>query len=236
MVAGLLAVAQDAHPSVTTAAATPPPSQAVVVGTGIVVAGLVAGLWALTGHVIVLAHEGAHAATTVLLGGQVRRIILNSNQEGATLSQGAALRFPVTAAGYVGPSAFGLAGSALLARGFADAVLWISLVLLGLFLVTSMNWFGRFLVVAVGAGLFVTLQDGSPVVRTIVACAWVWLLLIGGLAHVWKHRAGGADFVHLGSMTFVVPAFVWAGLALTAAAAALLVGGAWMLGAAMPPF
>jgi Peptidase M50B-like len=234
MVAELLGAAQDAHHS--GAAATSPPSQAVVVSTGLVVTALVAGLWALAGHVIVLAHEGAHAATTVLLGGRVRRITLSSNREGATLSQGAALRFPVTAAGYIGPSAFGLAGSALLARGFADSVLWISLVLLGLLLVTSMNWFGRFLVVAVGAGLFLTLRDGSPAVRTVVACAWVWLLLIGGLAHVWKHRAGGADFVRLGSITFVLPAFVWAGLALVATSAALVAAAAWMLGALSPPF
>jgi Peptidase M50B-like len=234
IVALLAAVHHD--PSAVTSAVTPPPSPSVVVATGAAVTVLVSGLWALVGHVITIAHEGAHAATALVLGGRVRRVTLNANRDGSTLSQGALFRFPVTAAGYVGPSAFGLAGSALLAHGRAATVLWISLVLLGLLLLSSMNWFGRFLVVSIGGVLFLALRNGSDDVRTLVACALVWLLLIGGVAHVWKHRGGGADFADLRSMTFLVPAVVWAGLALLAACAALVTGGAWLIGALAPPF
>jgi hypothetical protein len=234
VIVALLAV-EPHHPTAPLAAATPP-SLPMVVATGIVATLLASGLWSLFGHVITVAHEGAHALTGVALGGRIRQVRLNPDRTGSTDSAGAVLRLPVTAAGYVGPSAFGLAGSAFLTRGHADAVLWVSLVLLGLLFLSPLNLFGRFIVVILGAALFLTLQHGSLDVRTVVACTWVWLLLIGGLVHVWKHRAAGSDFVRMRELTHVVPTVAWAGLSVIAASAALLAGGAWLVGAATPPF
>jgi hypothetical protein len=232
----LLATAAHQGQHATATAANAAPSTAVVVIAAAIAAVLVLGLWSLTGHVITIAHEGAHAVMAVLLGARISQVRLNRDRTGSTMSTRALVQLPVAAAGYIGPSAFGLAGSGLIMHGKADAMLWISLVLLGLLLLTTANWFGRFILVVIGAMLFATLQQGSPGVRLLVACAWVWLLLIGGLLHVWHHRRGGADFADLRRMTLVVPAFVWAGFALAAASAALVTGGAWLVGAAGPPF
>jgi hypothetical protein len=212
-----------------------PPSTAVAVVAGGVAVLLVLGVWSLIGHVITIAHEGAHAAATLLLGGRVTQVRLNRDRTGSTASRSPLLQFPVTAAGYLGPSVFGLAGSALLVHGKPDAVLWITLVLLALLLLSTANWFGRFVLVVVGAGLFLVATQAPAGVRLLVACVWVWVLLVGGVLHVWDHRHGGADFAAMRSMTFVVPAVVWAALAFVAAVAALLVGGAWLIGVTAPP-
>jgi hypothetical protein len=216
------------------AAAGASPSLAVVALAAGIAAVLVLGMWSVTGHVIMIAHEGAHAVMAVLLGGKITEVRLNRDRTGSTASTRALVRLPVAAAGYIGPSAFGLVGSGFIVRGKADAVLWISLALLGLLLVTTANWFGRFVVIVTGAVLFLALQQGSVGVRLLVACAWVWVLLIGGVLHIWHHRRGGADFADMRRMTLVVPAFVWAGLALVAASAALVTGSAWLVGAAHP--
>lgn len=242
MVATLLAASAHSGPGVIASgairvtAAGAPPSIATVVVSGAIAAILVLGLWSLVGHVITIAHEGAHAVTAVLLGGRITEVRLNRDRTGSTTSANALLRVPVAAAGYLGPSAFGLVGSILIVHGKADGVLWISLVLLGLLLLTTANWFGRFVVVLTGGVLFVTLHDGSAGARLLVACAWVWLLLIGGLLHVWNHRHGGRDFADLRRMTRIVPPFVWAGVTLVVASIALVASGTWLVGAATPPF
>lgn len=215
--------------------ATVPPSSTVVVVAGAIAAVLVLGLWSITGHIITIAHEGAHAAVAVLLGGKVTEVRLHRDRTGSTTSGRALLVLPVAAAGYLGPSVFGLLGSGLIVHGRPDLVLWTSLALLFLLLLTTANWFGRLVVITTGALLLATLYQGSPGLRLLVACAWVWVLLIGGLLHVWRHRRGGVDFMIMHSITGVVPAFLWAGLALVATAAALVLGGAWLVGAATPP-
>jgi hypothetical protein len=232
---GMIGSALSARGTPGGAAAAAPSITTVLVG-GVIAVVLVLGVWSLVGHVITIAHEGAHAVAAVLLGGRITEVRLNRDLTGSTRWANAVLQLPVAAAGYLGPSAFGLVGSVLIVHGRSDAVLWISLVLLGLLLLSTANWFGRFAVVLTGAALFLTLQQGSAGVRVVVACAWVWLLLIGGLLHVWNHRHGGADFADLRRMTFVVPPFVWAGFALLVASFALVVGGAWLVGAATPPF
>jgi hypothetical protein len=234
LIAGALQARHEQAAAVSIAA-TAPPSVTVVSVAGAIAAVLVLGLWSVTGHIITIAHEGAHAATAVLLGGKVTEVRLHRDRTGSTTSARALLALPVAAAGYLGPSAFGLLGSGLIVHGRPDVVLWISLALLGLLLVTTANWFGRFVVIITAALLFVTLHEGSPTVRLLVACAWVWVLLIGGLLHVWRHRRGGVDFAIMHSITGVVPAFFWAGLALAVTAAALVTGGAWLVGAATPP-
>jgi len=232
----MVASGRHAHDLVVSAGSAVPLSTTAAIAGGVIAAVLAFGLWSFSGHVITIAHEGGHAVAALLLGGRILQVRLNPDRSGSTASSAALLQLPVTFAGYVGPSAFGLVGCLLLVHGRADAVLWVSLVLLALLLLTTANWFGRFVLVVVGAALVATLLRGSPDTRVLIACAWVWLLLIGGVLHVWDHRRGGADFAAMRAMTTLVPAGVWAWITVLTSVAALLLGGAWLLGAAAPPF
>lgn len=216
-------------------AALTPPSLAVVIGTGVLVVVLVVLLWSVVGHLVTFAHEGGHALMAVLLGSRIAGVRLHADRTGVTEYTKPLLRLPVTAAGYLAPSAFGIVGAALVARGRAEAVLWGSLVLLGLLLLVTVNWFGRFAVLLTGVALFGTLQRGSPDVRVLVACVEVWLLLVGGLVHVLQDGRRGVDFGTLRSLTWIVPAALWAAVATLAAAGALGYGGLLLLGAVRGP-
>lgn len=236
VVASVVASARHAHELSGAAGSGAPLSTTAVVAGGVVAAILAFGLWSIAGHVITIAHEGGHAMAALLLGGRIREVRLHRDRSGSTSSSAVMLELPVTFAGYVGPSAFGLVGCLLLVHGRADAALWGSLVLLALLLLTTANWFGRLVLAVAGGVLLLVLLRGSPEVQVLIACAWVWLLLIGGVLHVWDHRRGGADFAALRAMTTIVPAGVWAWTALIASVAALLLGGAWLVGAAAAPF
>jgi hypothetical protein len=212
-----------------------PPPAAVVVGAGMLAVVLVALLWSVVGHVVTFAHEGGHALMAVLLGSRVSGVRLHADRTGVTEYTQPLLRLPVTAAGYVAPSAFGVLGAALVARGRGEAVLGGSVVLLALLLLVTRNWFGRFAVLLTGGALFAALQRGSPDVRVITACVEVWLLLVGGLVHVLRDGAHGVDFGTLRGLTWLVPAAAWAALAAVTAAAALVYGALLLLGAVPPP-
>ena len=212
-----------------------PPSLAVVLAAGAVAVVLVLLLWSVVGHVVTFAHEGGHALAAVLMGSRVHGVRLNRDRTGLTEYSAPLFGLPVTAAGYVAPSGFGVAGAALLARGRGEVVLWVSVALLAVLLLATRNWFGRLAVAVTGAALVLTLQRGTPDEHVLVACVWVWLLLVGGLVHVLRHGAKGSDFHALRRATWIVPATVWAALATTAAAVALVYGGMLLLGAAAPP-
>lgn len=233
---GLLAAAGRHHEVLPgTAAPGLHPSTEVAVGAGAVAVVLVLLLWSVVGHVVTFAHEGSHALMAILMGSRVSGVRLHADRTGVTEYSAPLLRLPVTAAGYVGPSAFGVLGAVLLARGQGEAVLGVSLVLLAMLLLATTNWFGRLALLLTGAGLFLTLQRGSPGVQVLVACVWVWLLLVGGLVHVVEHGRHGVDFATLRRLTWIVPASLWALLTTAAAVLALLYGGMLLLGATPPP-
>jgi len=221
----------DAVPAVSAG----PPSALVVVATGALATVLVLVLWSVVGHVVTFAHEGGHALAAVLLGARVNGVTLNADRTGATESTKAVFQLPVTLAGYVAPSAFGVLGAVLLVRGQADLVLWVSLVLLVLLVIVTVNWFGRGAVAVTGILLLLTLQRGTPDVRVLVACVWVWLLLVGGLVHVLQHGRRGSDFIELRRATWIVPAALWAALATAATGGALVYGGLLLVGVMPPP-
>jgi Peptidase M50B-like len=212
-----------------------PPSAVLVLAAGVVAGAMAIMLWPVFGHLVTMAHEGGHALLVLALGGRVERVVLQRDQTGATLHRGALVSLPVTAAGYIGPSLFGLGGALALAHGGAGAVLWISIGLLAVLFLAPMNLFGRFVVLLAGGGLLLTVLHGSSVVQELVATGWIWLLLIGGVVQVLQDGRRASDFHALRRSTYVVPATIWAGFALVVTVAALVAGGALMLGAVPSP-
>jgi Peptidase M50B-like len=212
-----------------------PPSLALVLSAAIIAAVVAVALWGLTGHFVTMAHEGAHALFAVLLGGRIVRVRLNRDQTGETVQRGGAFLLLFTFAGYVGPAMFGFLGAVALAHGRADAVLWISVALLGLLFLAPMNAFARLVVFVAGAGLLWTAARATVDVQQLVATAWIWLLLAGGVVQILEDGTGAEDFRAMRRRTFIVPATAWAGIALVLSVAALAGGAALMLGVVDPP-
>jgi hypothetical protein len=138
-----------------------------------------------------------------------------------------------TIVGYYGPPLFGLLGAALLVHGTATGVLWVFLVLLACLLLFVRNLFGALVVVATGALFYLTLTYGSATAQLVVACSWVWLLLISGVVTAFEHFRHGSDYGLLQAKTWI-PGFVWATLSVVVALAALWYGGSWLLGFSHP--
>jgi hypothetical protein len=86
-----------------------------------------------------------------------------------------------------------------------------------------------------GVGLLWTALRAPVDVKQLVATAWVWLLLAGGVVQVLQDGNQGEDFRTMRRRTFIVPATVWAGIALLLSVAALAGGAALMLGVVDPP-
>ena len=129
---------------------------AVLIGVAALAAVGVSQFWLVTRHVGVIAHEGAHAVMG-LGTGRVRRVMLNPDGTGTTylqLPRGSA-HVAAGLAGYLGPSAFGLAAAALIAAGHIVAVLWLVLLLLALLLVLLVRTaFGVVLILVIGGLLY----------------------------------------------------------------------------------
>jgi hypothetical protein len=196
---------------------------------------LVLGMWELVGHVPTMAHEGAHAAAIMLVGGAVRSVTLEDDLTGETKRrdrEGVTL-IPLLA-GYYGPPLFGLLGAALLVRGSATAVLWVYLLLLGLLLLVVRNVFGFLMVLGTGVLLYLTVTYASPGAQTIVVCTWIWMLLVGGVVNAFEHFRYGSDYGTLQTYTGVIPRVIWASLGVLVALGCLALGGAWLLGYATP--
>lgn len=211
----------------------PVPGRWTVVGCGVLAVVLLVLCSPIVGHLVTMAHEGGHALVAVLTGGEVHAVGVYADGTGETLYAGGG-GILVTAAGYVGPSAVGLAGALGLARARPEAVLWGAVALLVLLMVVTGNWFGRLAVGTTAAGLAWVALRAPEGARAPVACTLVWLLLAGGVGHVLEHGRHGQDHLDLREDT-LVPASVWAFLAAAAALGALVLGGAWMLDLADPP-
>jgi hypothetical protein len=173
----------------------------------------------------------------VLFGGRVAHVRVEWNQDGETAHQGirGGDRVFVTMAGYLAPSAFGLAAMFALNRGRADVVLWVSVALFGLVLPAARSSaFAVVTLVALGLAFAATARQGPDPLRLLVACTWAWLLLMGGLRDNVHHWTDGADHATLRERT-KVPALVWAVLFTGAALGALIWAGLLMTGVADAP-
>jgi hypothetical protein len=215
-----------------------PPSYAMAFsGLGIALV-LVLGLWEIGGHADTMAHEGAHVVGMILFERGVSGVIIDYRGDqhvGSTSAPVGTSFFSVlaTIAGYYGPPLFGLLGAALLVHGSATGMLWVFLLLLAGLLLFVRNLFGIVIVVATGALFYLTVTQGSAQAQMLVACSWVWLLLISGVVSAFEHFRHGGDYTILSRHT-LIPGFVWATFSVVVALAALWYGGSWLLGFSRP--
>lgn len=164
-----------------------------------------------------IVHEAGHAVLSVATGGEVRRLTITSRNTGSTLAwTPRGLSSIVTsAAGYAMPPLAGLGAAELLHRGHADAVLIITVVLMGLLLPVTQDLLTVASVLGVGLVAFGAARWGSVDLREFLAYAEAWLLStseIGGLAAIVLNRLRGAtgtdDATLLASDTHI-PGVVW---------------------------
>jgi len=235
-VLALLAAAARHHDTVPVVAPAEPPSYAMAfTGLGIALV-LVLGLWEIAGHTATLAHEGAHVVGSIIFGHGVSGVSIDyedGKHVGGTMPATSFFSVLAAVVGYWGPSLFGLLGAALLVHGSVTGVLWVFLLLLVGLLLFVRNLFGGLIVVATGAVFYLTLTYGSAQAQTVVACSWVWLLLISGVVFAFEHFRHGTDYGILSRQT-LVPGFVWATFSVVVALGALWYGGSWLLGFSRP--
>ena len=203
---------------------------AVLLGVAALAAVAVQQLWLVTRHVGVIAHEGAHAV--IGLGtGRVRRVTLNRNGTGATYLQLPSGSAHVAAglAGYLGPSAFGLAAAVLISAGHIVAVLWLALLLLALLLVLLVrNAAGVAVILVIGGLIYLVARYAAVGAEIAVAYGVTWLLLLSGVRMVLDHGHRAADAISLARITHVSP-WLWSLLWLAGTAGALVIGGALLI-------
>ncbi|EOD62548.1 M50 family metallopeptidase [Amycolatopsis vancoresmycina] len=133
-----------------------------------------------------LFHEGGHALVAMLVGGDVRRVEIDSAEGGATLSHGHAGlgTVLVSAAGYAMPPLAGLGAAALLHRGHVSAVLVLTLVAMVFLLLLARDPRTFVLIIVVGAVVYSALRYAPAWLRTAVAYTEAWLLLTSELSGV----------------------------------------------------
>ncbi len=199
----------------------------VVLLLGIVAVGTVLpGMWLVTHHLTVIAHEAAHATFGSAIGGTVRGIRLLRSAEGATTigGTGALGSFFTTLVGYLGPSVFGVGAATLIRFGHIVAVLWIALGGLTLVMFALRRSFG--IVTVVVSFLLLFFVAGFAAVGLQVATAYgiTWFLLVSGLRRIMEilgTTSGDADALR--KMT-KIPHRVWHGFWLAGTIAGLLLG------------
>ena len=194
--------------------------------------------WVLTRNAVTIAHEGGHGLVAVLAGRRLKGIRLHSDTSGLTVTKGRAsgpgMVFSLLA-GYLTPSALGLAGAVLLSAGRITLLLWLALLLLAAMLVMIRNAYGVVAVVVVGAIVFAVSWYAPPAAQAAFAYAGVWFLLIGGVRPVgelqrlrYRGRAPDSDADQLAGLTHV-PGLLWVAVFGVANLAALALGGYLLL-------
>jgi Peptidase M50B-like len=193
-----------------------------IVGIG---AAWVPGVWNVLWPVSTIAHEGAHAVVGSAMGRKITGMEIKLDG-GATAHEGdpgTLARLPVTFAGYLGPSAFGIGAAELIRIGHIVAVLWIGLLCLLPVVYLARKSFGIVLVIATAAGLLLVLGTGSLGTQVVVAYAVTWFLLGSGLRVLDIRRTDSADAGALKEMTGLPPWF-WLPFWLAGVIAALIFG------------
>jgi hypothetical protein len=204
------------------------------------------GLWRVTRNAITIAHEGGHALVSVLSGRRLDGIRLHADTSGVTYSRGRGSGIGVVltaAAGYLTPPLLGAGAAALLNARHVTAVLWLALVLLIVTFAAVRNAFGWLAVFVAAAGVFVVSRYGSAPVQAVFAYLATWLLLFGGVRPVLELQRGRrrrnrgerpSDADQLARITGV-PAGVWVALFALVAIAAVALGAALLVPAALHP-
>ena len=194
-------------------------------------------LWRFTRHSITIAHEGGHTLFGVLSGVKVGRITVNGSGGGAT---GFPDKIPwladvfITMAGYLGPSAVGLGGVFLLLNHRAEAVLWISVVLLALLVLKMGNPLGFVAAIGTGFVLWWVATHWPADAQLAFGYVWVWFLLIGGTRTItnlfWATYRGSkdSDAAIMADLT-KLPDIFWLAFFWLGAMAALVYGGVRLL-------
>ena len=162
-------------------------------------------------------HEGGHALVSVLTGGGVYRIAVTGAEAGVTHQWNPSIpsRIFTVAAGYAMPPLAGLAAAALLHRGYAPAVLALTVAAMALILLFTRDLLTLAVVLGVAAIAFAALRWGAGPLQNGLAYAESWLLLtseIGGLAAIIANRVDGSrgsDDAEVLAEYTPIPAFVW---------------------------
>jgi hypothetical protein len=107
-------------------------------------------------------------------------------------------------------------------------VLWITLFLLGVLLM-SVRWsFGIITVVLTGAAVYGIARYTPMQVQMVAGYGIAWLLLLTGVRQIVEHGVNASDAAVLSSRT-AIPRLAWALLWLAATLAALAVGGSMLV-------
>ena len=206
-----------------------PLSSAEAALTGLVVLIVVAFelTWMIVRHIVVMAHEGAHAIFASLSGRGVESIKLKLNGDGATTPKrggGVSSTAAIGVAGYVGPSVFGLGAAELIQSGYILSMFWVALALL-IVLLLAVRWsFGFVTVFLAGALAFFIAKYMPAHTQVIAAYVIAWLLLLSGIRVIIDHGLRAQDAKILRDATHI-PRLIWSGLWLAGALAALFIGG-----------
>lgn len=191
----------------------------------VAIAAMLPGVWLVTRHITVIAHEGAHATIGSALGRTVQGISLQRNADGTTAVTGGGRpgSAVIAAVGYLGPSGFGVGAAVLIRTGHIVAVLWAALVALLAVMFVLRRSFGVVSVVVVFVFLLLLAGVGSVRVQVLTAYALTWFLLVSGVRIVVVRGSGAADARILRDITRIPRAF-WYGFWLLGTAAALVYG------------
>lgn len=203
---------------------------AAVVGAALA---LVPPVWRYSRHVVTLVHEAGHAMVAVLTGRRLNAVRLHSDTSGHTISSGRPHgpgMVAMVAAGYIAPSALGLACIWLVDAGHTPWALWAALMTLALMLLYVRNWFGLLVVALAGAAVAVLIWRTSTQVQDLAASVLAWFLLVAGprtTLDLWSHRrrvrSRTTDADLLARLTHL-PAAVWNSVFTLATAASLAAG------------
>jgi hypothetical protein len=198
-------------------------------------------LWRLARIVITIAHEGGHAAASLLSGRRLDGIRLHADTSGETVSRGrhSGPGIVMTAfAGYVTPPLLGAGAAALLAAHRVTLLLALFLLLLAATLLMVRNWYGMLAVLLTGGSLFAVSWLAAPALRAGFAYGVDWFLLFGGLRPVvelaqartrgrrlppGRTGAGASDADQLAALTRI-PRGLWVTAFALVAAGALVLG------------
>jgi hypothetical protein len=207
-----------------------PGAVSVFIGFAALAAVVVQEFWLLTRHVNTIAHEGAHALVGSAVGRKVKGVRLKPDATGATTTAGreGAGNITTLAVGYVGPSAFGLVAAWMIQLRHSDAVLWVTLLLLAILLLTVRNAFGVVPVLATGALVYIIARYGSVGADSAVAYGVTWFLLLAGVRAVLDHGVDAKDADILRGLTKIRPG-VWFWLWLILSFGALAFGGSMLV-------
>ena len=221
----------------------PAPTYAMVLGSAAVAILLVGvpGLWRRSRYLVTIAHEAAHGVVAAASGRRLSGIRLHRDTSGLLLSRGRASgpgMFLTVAAGYVGPALFGLGAAYVLRAGHSVALLWIVLVLLAVVLTLIRNWFGLWLVLAAGVGVFAVSWWGDALLQSWCAYVGAWFLLVAAPRPIIELQSARSRKVAPNSDADIlarlsgIPGPIWVAVFLFVTVGALALGGYWLLVAA----